>query len=128
MVDNLMTLKETCKNLTDLVGKYQLQIESFHNETNGSDGSATHSEEANKATAITKMSNSSSSSSAISAGSISDHNLLNQQQTTIQQIQSNQDLGLLKNVIVSNLVTYSYDIAFTVKRIVCIMGAESQMN
>lgn len=125
-----MTLKETCKNLTDLVGKYQLQIESFHNETNGNDGSAMPSEETNKTTMITKMSNSSSSSSAISAGSISDHNLLNQQQqsSTIQQIQSNQDLGLLKNVIVSNLVTYSYDIAFTVKRIVCIMGAESQMN
>jgi hypothetical protein len=34
----------------------------------------------------------------------------------------------LKNVIVSNLVSYSYDIAHTVKRIVCIMGHSENTN
>ena len=31
----------------------------------------------------------------------------------------------VKNMIVSNMVTYSYEIAQTVKRIVCIMGADN---
>jgi hypothetical protein len=76
--------------------------------------------------ALNKLSNSSSSSSAASSSSTSENvanaNLL----LGVIQDEKNQigDSSMLRNMIVSSLVTYSYEIAYTVKRIVCIMGAD----
>ena len=39
--------------------------------------------------------------------------------------QMSQDDLAVKNMIITNLVSYSYEIAHTVKRIVCAMGADN---
>ncbi len=115
--ENLQILIDTSRNLIDLIKQYQAQIESFSIENDQSIESTKligHIKTAPLAT----LSASSSSSSALSCGSGNDlqqTNLNTQQQT---------ESPMLKNMIVSNLVTYSYEIAYTVKRIVCIMGAD----
>ncbi len=118
--DNLANLIENSHNLMNLVLKYNLEIDSFSSLDYEEEFSATKYNPGNSdATVKTVLSNSSSSSSAISSGSempsLMQHHLKN----------NNQESPILKNMIVSNLVTYSYEIAYTVKRIVCIMGAEN---
>lgn len=111
--ENLVQLDETCKNLVELVNNYQTKIaSSLSNDTSKNDGPTSPSKPK------ISLSTSSSSSSAISSGSTSDNHL----HLTSQQFQDN---ILLKNMIISNLVNYSYEIAHTVKRIVCIMGADN---
>ena len=108
---------ETSHNLIDLIKQYQSQIESFSLEYETGQKDSKNYDKSTTAPLAT-MSNSSSSSSALSCGSGPDI------QNAANQI-SNQDNPMLKNMIVSNLVTYSYEIAYTVKRIVCIMGADN---
>ena len=120
--ENLKLLEDTCTNLVELIYKNYAQIEHFIHADTESDKKqemtggkkttiTTNSAANNNGTQQQTMSGSSSSSSAISSGSMgSDHN---------------QDSLVLKTMIVSNLVTYSYEIAHTVKRIVCIMDADA---
>jgi hypothetical protein len=110
--ENLVQLDETCKNLVELVNNYQAKISSSLANDTKNDGPTSPSKPK------ISLSTSSSSSSAISSGSTSDNHL----HLTSQQFQDN---ILLKNMIISNLVNYSYEIAHTVKRIVCIMGADN---
>ena len=106
--ENLQILIETSRNLIDLIKQYQAQIESFAEYNNDALKAIRQDVKQNQ---IVTLSNSSSSSLALSCGSGPD----------AQQ----QDSPMLKNMIVSDLVTYSYEIAYTVKRIVCIMGADN---
>ena len=106
--ENLQILIETSRNLIELIKQYQSQIESFAEYSNCNELKLKNDE---KQTNQVNLSNSSSSSSALSCGSGPEVNT--------------QDNPMLKNMIVSNLVTYSYEIAYTVKRIVCIMGADN---
>ena len=101
--ENLALLEETCRNLVDLIYANYNQIEHFINEACEQMEKRLERQE-NKPGNPT-MSGSSSASSALSSNS--------------EPI--NQDNLVLKTMIVSNLVTYSYEIAHTVKRIVCIM-------
>jgi hypothetical protein len=101
--ENLIQLNETCKNLVDLVNSYHTKISQTNLELTTS--------AAIKSPNKISLSTSSSSSSALS-----------NDLATSQQMQDN---ILLKNMIISNLVNYSYEIAHTVKRIVCIMGADN---
>jgi len=111
--ENLFKLIENSRNLTNLIVKYSLEIDSFSIvDYEGDDLQKSNTQK-------TALSASSSSSSAISSGS---ELPVNMQQ---HMKQHSQESPMLKNMIVSNLVTYSYEIAYTVKRIVCIMGAES---
>ena len=116
--ENLTILIENSKSLIDLINKYQSQIDSFSNE-NALNYTITNNDETLKPMSSAIMSTSSSSSSALSSGSSSEvpNNTSNNPST--------QDTQMLKNMIVSNLVTFSYEIAYTVKRIVCIMGADN---
>lgn len=111
--ENLVKLIENSRNLTNLIVKYNAEIDTF--STLEYDGEDIQKSNAQKSA----LSASSSSSSAISSSS--------ELPVHIQQHmkQHSQESPMLKNMIVSNLVTYSYEIAYTVKRIVCIMGAES---
>lgn len=102
----------------NLIMRYNFEIDSFTSPDYEEDLRA--GEEFIKTAHKTALSNSSSSSSAISSGSELPNNL--QQHMKQHGVQES---PMLKNMIVSNLVTYSYEIAFTVKRIVCIMGADS---
>lgn len=54
--------------------------------------------------------------------------LLNSSASDASTVKSSAEDIQLKNVIVSNLVSYSYEIAHTVKRIVCIMGHSENTN
>lgn len=118
--ENLLILDDTCRNMIELITRNYTQLESLaignslnNDEENGEKPAKTNAANGTGNT----LSASSSSSSAISSGSASDPlNQLNQQ---------GQDSLVLKNMIVSNLVSYSYEIAHTVKRIVCIMGADN---
>ena len=123
--ENLSKLIENSRALMQLVTKYNFEIDSFSSiDCACDDGLNSH--KAPNSDEVLKLNNSnptalsasSSSSSAISSGSELPNNL--QQQIKHQ----NQESPILKNMIVSNLVTYSYEIAYTVKRIVCIMGAD----
>ena len=116
--ENLLILDDTCRNMIELITRNYTQLESLaignslnNDEENGEKPVKTNSANGTGNT----LSASSSSSSAISSGS-DPLNQLNQQ---------GQDSLVLKNMIVSNLVSYSYEIAHTVKRIVCIMGADN---
>ena len=116
--ENLLILDDTCRNMIELITRNYTQLESLaignslnNDEENGEKPAKTNSANGTGNT----LSASSSSSSAISSGS-DPLNQLNQQ---------GQDSLVLKNMIVSNLVSYSYEIAHTVKRIVCIMGADN---
>ena len=59
------------------------------------------------------LSNSSSTSSALSASSSNGDGSSTNTETYI------------RNQVSSNIITYCYDIAFTVKKIVCIIGADN---
>lgn len=103
----------------NLVQKYNSEIDTFScNEYEDEDN--TNRDLSSKGQTKPILSASSSSSSAISSGS----ELPSHMQQHMKQ-EGQQESPILKNMIVSNLVTYSYEIAFTVKRIVCIMGAEN---
>jgi hypothetical protein len=99
--DCLVSLIETCKKLLELIDKYNSQLLSLNdNQTNKHKSSG--------------LSNSSSTSSALSSSSSSngDGSLTNNE-------------TFIRNQVSSNIITYCYDIAFTVKKIVCIIGADS---
>jgi hypothetical protein len=115
--ENLQILIDTSRNLIDLIKQYQAQIESFSVE-NDQPIESTKLIGHIKTAPLATLSASSSSSSALSCGSGNDL-----QQTNLNTPQQTES-PMLKNMIVSNLVTYSYEIAYTVKRIVCIMGAD----
>jgi hypothetical protein len=105
--ENLVLLEDTCRSLVELIYKNYSQIEHIISDTYElSEKKSEQQENGNnhKATGQT-LSGSSSISSALSSGSDA----------------ITQDSLVLKNMIVSNLVSYSYEIAHTVKRIVCIM-------
>jgi hypothetical protein len=134
--DNLNILNETCKKLMSVLKKYDSQIEKF--SQNKSD---IKSELDNEDLIKSNISNSSSSSSAISSSSMTEaqQNFIEAKKVFEQQTASgnldtdqhqsfdneslNSNANEIKNTIISSLVTHSYEIAFTVKRIVCIMGA-----
>lgn len=104
----------------NLVQKYTSEIDAFScNEYEDEDNNS-RDQISSKGQAKPILSASSSSSSAISSGS----ELPSHMQQHMKE-EGQQESPILKNMIVSNLVTYSYEIAFTVKRIVCIMGAEN---
>jgi len=120
--ENLSNLIENSHNLMNLVMKYNFEIDSFSSLDYEEEFTALKANPVNPdvvPSVKTALSNSSSSSSAISSGSEMP-SYINQQLKN-----NNQESPILKNMIVSNLVSYSYEIAYTVKRIVCIMGAES---
>jgi hypothetical protein len=98
--ENLCLLDETCRTLADLIEKNSAQIDMFV---------------VGESVAVKTLSVSSSASSALSSSTppvvSGDDEALN-------------DTMVIKTMIVSNLVTCSYEIAHTVKRIVCIMDAE----
>ncbi len=97
-----MTLSETGRKLYDLIDKYNSQLcSSSLNDQN---------EKINKKNSG-QLSNSSSTSSAmssISGGTTNDA--------------ANSDV-YIRNKVASNIITYCYDIAYTVKKIVCVIGA-----
>jgi hypothetical protein len=98
--DCLVSLIETCKKLLELIDKYNSQLLSLNdNQTNKQKSSG--------------LSNSSSTSSALSSSSSNGDGSLTNTETFI------------RNQVSSNIITYCYDIAFTVKKIVCIIGADS---
>lgn len=109
--ENLVLLEDTCRNLVELIYKNYTQIEHFINDTCELNEKKHEQENGNhaKMTGPT-LSGSSSISSALSSSSDP----------------MNQDNLVLKTMIVSNLVSYSYEIAHTVKRIVCIMDNADQ--
>ncbi len=97
--DCLVSLTETCKKLLELIDKYNGQLLSLNeNQTNKHKSSG--------------LSNSSSTSSALSSSSNGDGSSTNTE-------------TFIRNQVSSNIITYCYDIAFTVKKIVCIIGADS---
>lgn len=128
--ENLVQLDETCKNLVELVNSYHLKISTsmVSNESTTVPDPASPSKEPTSKTKVS-MSTSSSSSSALSNGSsapaINSSEFQHNQHLQHISSQQLQDNLLLKNMIISNLVNYSYEIAHTVKRIVCIMGADN---
>ena len=94
--ENLLVLENTSNQMINLTTKFKAKIDLFSNQKMYSPDSESKQ----------ILSTSSSASSALS--------------------DSNQiDDLTLKNAIVSDLVSYSYEIAHTVKRIVCIMGADN---
>lgn len=99
------------------MSEYNSKIDLFMNLGGSSDGETTG---ATTQTESKQISASSSSSSAISstsdqagAAGANPHTQLSQDDVAI------------KNMIITNLVSYSYEIAHTVKRIVCVMGADN---
>ncbi len=102
---NLQVLDENCKKLIDLISKCHVKLEQFA--------------QLSKELASSKNNEDGSPSDPVSP--TTSLNELAAQRFSPEDIQ-------LKNVIVSNLVSYSYDIAHTVKRIVCIMGHSENTN
>lgn len=102
------------------MGEYSAKIDLFvSNGGRENDGENTI-DSSSSSSKQQQISTSSSSSSAISSSN-SDQFKHQQQQ---QQQQLSADDIAIKNMIITNLVSYSYEIAHTVKRIVCAMGAD----
>ncbi len=104
----MQVLDDNCKKLIELINKCHLKLEQF---------AQLSKEIASKSSAE----NNAASSSSSPPSPTTSLNELAVQRFSAEDIQ-------LKNVIVSNLVSYSYDIAHTVKRIVCIMGHSENTN
>ncbi len=115
---NLSKLIENSQSLMQLIHKYNSEIDAFSANEYEDEAEAGGNLKGQSTKLV--LSNSSSSSSAISSGS----ELPSHLQQHMKQ-ENNQESPILRNMLVSNLVTYSYEIAFTVKRLVCIMGAET---
>ena len=103
------------------MGEYSAKIDLFvSNGGRENDGENTI-DSSSSSSKQQQISTSSSSSSAISS---SNSDQFKHQQQQQQQQQLSADDIAIKNMIITNLVSYSYEIAHTVKRIVCAMGAD----
>jgi hypothetical protein len=123
---HLTTLEETCKNLTDLVNKYSSKIDLFVS-IGGACSSHEQQQAANTENQLNRNSNqemTSNSNKPMSTSSSSSSAISSTHSDSFSKQLSQDDL-MIKNMIVTNLVSYSYEIAHTVKRIVCAMGADN---
>ena len=117
---NLLTLDENCKKLIELINKCHVKLEHFAHlskENNGNTGAGGGG--GDKADTLTRSSSNPSSPTS---------SILLQNSSSMELAKYSAEDLQLKNVIVSNLVSYSYEIAHTVKRIVCIMGHSENTN
>lgn len=113
-------MEETCKNLTDLVNKHSSKIDLF-----ASLGCSSSSEPIGVENQDNRNSNQESNIAKPISGSSSSSSAISSSNSENCSKQLSQDDIAIKNMIVTNLVSFSYEIAHTVKRIVCAMGTEN---
>ena len=110
----LTALSETCKKLSDLIDRKNSQLFCLNSTDQGT---------TNKKY-VSQLSNSSSTSSALSSSSTGGGGVAATAALSDGSSSANSE-AYLRNQVSSNIITYCYDIAFTVKKIVCLIGADS---
>ena len=124
--ESLVRLEATSANLVELINNYQHKL--CCADASGADSIAAEQQQQAKVDQINETNNmsvSTSSSSALSSaygGVAVGAGVANVESAQPATAAANSQE--LKNIIVSDLVNYSYEIAHTVKQIIVIMGAE----
>ena len=105
----MISLTESCRKLFDIIDKFKSHSPSL--------AAGDFNEKVNNSRKPGQLSNSSSTSSAMSSLSTGG-GAVGEGLATNNEIQA-------RNQLASSIICYCYDIAFTVKKVVCIIGADS---